>query len=105
MKTTACLILAVILGSACQSATPDLAGLPAELAVPLDAMDVRREAALGRPAQWQNQAGDIVLYALRYESALPADSVYDAKPDNSDLRVTALWIPAATVKQMQALVR
>jgi len=56
-------------------------------------------------AEWQNQAGDIVLYALRYESALPAGSVYDAGPDNSDLRVTALWIPAATVKQMQDLVR
>jgi hypothetical protein len=56
-------------------------------------------------AQWQNQTGDVVLCALRYESSLPAGSVYDAGPDNTDLRVTALWIPAATVKQMQARAR
>lgn len=51
-------------------------------------------------AQWKDAEGNVVWYALRYESTLPQGNVYPAGPDNANLHVTAVWEPAALVKQM-----
>jgi len=53
-------------------------------------------------AQWQDTQGNVVLYVLRYDSTLMANRPYRRAPDNSDLSVTAVWIPAALAKQVMS---
>lgn len=52
-------------------------------------------------AQWQDAQGNVVWYALRYESKLPQGTAYPGEPDNQHLRVTAVWEPAALAKQIR----
>jgi hypothetical protein len=58
-------------------------------------------------AEWKDDAGNLVLYGLVYESkynpSLP--SFAWPPPDNSMLEVTALWLPASTVNAMQQMPR
>lgn len=55
-------------------------------------------------AQWQDQNGNVVDYGLVYESPQKsADTL--ARPDNSELQVTALWFPRETVEAMKRAIR
>ena len=52
-------------------------------------------------AEWKDTAGSIVMYSLRYDSAVSSASLTRERPDNSDLEVTAIFIPAAVVSAMR----
>jgi hypothetical protein len=51
-------------------------------------------------AQWQDSQGDVVWYALRYDSKARQGQVDLARPDNPSLSVTALWVPALVAREM-----
>jgi hypothetical protein len=53
-------------------------------------------------AQWQDTEGNVVLYMLRYDSTFVPDRPYRRAPDNSDLSVSGLWIPAVVAEQAMA---
>jgi len=51
-------------------------------------------------AQWQDSQGNVVWYAQRYESKVKEGAADLSRPDNSNLSVTAVWVPAPLAKQM-----
>jgi hypothetical protein len=52
-------------------------------------------------AEWKDTAGNIVMYSLRYDSVVSSASLTRETPDNSDLEVTVIFIPAAVVSAMR----
>jgi len=53
-------------------------------------------------AQWQDAAGNVVNYMLRYETKLSGGPRFVSKPETSSLQVTAMWVPAKVAEQMIA---
>jgi hypothetical protein len=47
-------------------------------------------------SQWKDDVGNLIEYALRYDSSLPPEE-YREKPDSEVLNVTAWFFPAAVV--------
>ncbi|MEO8481248.1 MAG: hypothetical protein ABI634_03510 [Acidobacteriota bacterium] len=45
--------------------------------------------------EWQTTGSDVVIYSLRYDSAVGPSRAGDERPDNDDLLVSASFIPAA----------
>lgn len=52
---------------------------------------------------WQDPHGNIVTYTLRYQESVEKlnRSMFVLKPGNSDLRITALYMPAKEAKHRQ----
>jgi hypothetical protein len=51
-------------------------------------------------AQWQDSNGNVVWYALRYDSRLKSGAADLSRPDNSRLSVTAVWVPERIATQI-----
>lgn len=53
-------------------------------------------------AQWRDSKGNVVSYSLRYDSKIQPAGVDVSRPDNSNVSVTALWVPERVAKQMMS---
>jgi hypothetical protein len=51
-------------------------------------------------AQWQDSHGNVVWYALRYDSRLKSGAADLSRPDDSRLSVTAVWVPERIATQL-----
>jgi hypothetical protein len=51
-------------------------------------------------AQWQDSQGNVVWYALRYDSRVQGGAADLSRPDNSSLSVTAVFVPERVAKQI-----
>ena len=51
-------------------------------------------------AEWRDCEGNIVWYALRYDSRSRRNSTGPAEPDNDHLSVNAAWYPALIARKM-----
>jgi hypothetical protein len=53
-------------------------------------------------AQWQDSHGNVVVYVLRYDSRATEGQADVSRPDNPNLSVTAVWVPAAVAERMMS---
>jgi len=53
-------------------------------------------------AQWRDSRGNVVSYTLRYDSKIKPGDIDLSPPDNSNLSVTAVWVPERVAKQMMS---
>jgi hypothetical protein len=52
-------------------------------------------------AEWKDRTGALVIYSLRYDSAVPPGGFTRPSPDNHVLKVRALFFPSAIVTGMR----
>jgi hypothetical protein len=55
-------------------------------------------------AQWQDSRGNVVVYALRYDSKAREGRDDMSRPDNTNLHVAAVWVPAEVAERMMTAV-
>jgi hypothetical protein len=52
-------------------------------------------------AEWKDGTGNLVIYSLRYDSAVRPGRLTRPTPDNAVLRVTVMFFPSAIVTEMR----
>ncbi|HET9362860.1 MAG TPA: hypothetical protein VFO58_24085 [Vicinamibacterales bacterium] len=52
-------------------------------------------------AEWKNEDNDLVIYSLRFDSAVPPVELFLERPDNRILKVTAAFVPKTVVNALR----